>query len=63
MEQSDPQRYSLNAHPVRVIRVIPGSDLETILKRMDEIGKTPGKYTTLDAVARKGCHAAVARPM
>lgn len=54
MKQPDLQR-----HPVRVIRVTPDSKLEALLDKL----KVPGKYTTLDAVARKGCHAAVARPM
>jgi hypothetical protein len=62
MDQSDPQRHMQNGHPVRTITVIPGSDLEALLKRMER-EKTSGNYTTLDAVARDGCHAAVARPM
>lgn len=32
--------------------------------RILDLERTPGtKYTTLDAVARKGCHGSVARPM
>ena len=62
MDQSDPQRYMQNIHPVRTIKVVPGSELETLLNRMDR-EKSPSGYTTLNAVARDGCHAAVARPM
>jgi hypothetical protein len=62
MEQSDPQRHMQNGHPVRTIVVMPGSELEALLKKMEREKVTHG-YTTLDAVAREGCHAAVARPM
>jgi hypothetical protein len=47
------------------IQVKPGSPLEKLLEdtqRKNQKGKKK-PYTTLDAVARPGCHIGIARPM
>ena len=61
MDQLDSQRQMQNKHSVHTITVIPGSKLEALLKKMEQ-DKSPSRYTTLDVVARQGCHAAVAHP-
>ena len=62
MDQLDPQRRMQNGRPLQTIVVVPGSEIEALLKKMEREKVTHG-YTTLDAVARKGRHSAVARPM
>lgn len=64
MDQQDIQRHSLNALPAVVIRLVPGSPLDQLLRTqpgLTDQRKRP--YTTLDAVARQGSHAAVSRPI
>lgn len=50
-DQLDPQRKMQNGHPVRVVKVIPGSELEKLLEKMRKEKPLP----KLNCVATQGC--------